>query len=102
MASERQFSELFQGNQTGMQPSSSGYTPCEMQFGFVIRSSEKCVMNDYLRAVATITGAENVMAFCRIRSNYGVWVKNAESAEKLMGIDFIKVNSERSGLLSSR
>ena len=51
-------------------------------------------MNDYLEAVASIVGAENIQTFGRIKSNFGVWVRNDEAAAKLHELDLIEVKSE--------
>ena len=70
------------------------FVPSAKEFGFVIKSDEKCGIEDYLEAVAKIIEAENIISFGRIRSNFGVWVKTTEAAEKLQEIDLITVKNE--------
>ena len=53
---------------------SPGFVPSVRELGFVIKSDEKCGIEDYLEAVAAIIGAENIKTFGRIRSNFGVSV----------------------------
>ena len=77
-----------------MTTSTSSFTPSSKKHGFVIKSVINCEMNDYLEAVASIVGTENIQNFGRIKSNFGVRVRNDEAAAKLHELELIEVKSE--------
>ncbi|CAG7732698.1 unnamed protein product [Allacma fusca] len=62
--------------------------------GFVIKNLVEATLIDYLNAIESVVGAENIVDIGRVTSNYGIWVKNDEAAQKLKLLEFLTIRNQ--------